>query len=298
MGINNIPPKICTYSCIYCQLGRTKNMQVERAQFYKPEEIVKYVEKKVQDAKARGEPIDYLTFVSDGEPTLDKNIGKEIELLRHLGIKIAVISNSSLIWRKDVQNELCKADWVSFKIDAVHQDIWYRINRPNKSLSLDKILNSISEFAHNFNGELVTETMLIRDINDNIEELESITNFIEGLNPKNSYISIPIRPPAEAWVKSATEQTLNWAFQLFKDKAIDVEFLTGYEGNAFAFTGNIEEDLLSIMSVHPMREEGVNEFLKKANGNWDIIEKLITNGKLVEMEYKEKRFYMKKIKSG
>ena len=139
--------------------------------------------------------------------------------------------------------------------------------------------------------------MLVRDINDNLEELESIAEFIEGLKPKTSYISIPIRPPAEVWVKPATEQTLNLAFQRFKDKAIEVEFLIGYEGNAFAFTGNIEEDLLSITSVHPMREEAVNEFLKKANGDWNVIEKLIAESKLVEMEYKDKKFYLRKIKS-
>ncbi len=295
LGINNIPPKICTYSCIYCQLGRTKNMQVERAQFYEPEEIVKYVEKKIQNAKAKGEPIDHLTFVPDGEPTLDIDLGNEIEMLRSLGIKIAVISNSSLIWLEDVQEALCKADWVSLKVDGVTQNSWRRTNRPHKSLNLNEILGGISEFAQSFNGILVTETMLIRDINDNIEEMEKIANFIEGLKPKKSYISIPMRPPAEAWVKSATEQTLNMAYQLFKENAIDVEFLTGYEGNAFAFTGNIEEDLLSITSVHPMREEGVNEFLTKAKGDWDIIEKLIAEDKLVETTYRDKKFYIRKL---
>lgn len=297
LGINNIPPKICTYSCVYCQLGKTKNMQVERAQFYEPGELIKYVDKKVQDAKSKGEPIDYLTFVPDGEPTLDLNLHKEIEMLGYLGIKIAIISNSSLIWHEAVRDDLRNANWVSLKIDAVTQNSWRRINRPHKSLSLNKILNGISEFAHSFNGRLVTETMLVRDINDNLEELESIAEFIEGLKPKTSYISIPIRPPAEVWVKPATEQTLNLAFQRFKDKAIEVEFLIGYEGNAFAFTGNIEEDLLSITSVHPMREEAVNEFLKKANGDWNVIEKLIAESKLVEMEYKDKKFYLRKIKS-
>jgi len=93
LGINNIPPKICSYSCVYCQVGRTLHMQAERKAFYKPEEILKAVERKVKDAKNKGEGIDYLTFVPDGEPTLDINLGKEIELLKQLGIKIAVITN-------------------------------------------------------------------------------------------------------------------------------------------------------------------------------------------------------------
>ncbi len=295
LGINNIPPKVCSYSCIYCQLGRTLNMQAKRKVFYKSEEILKSVEKKVKDARDKGEPIDYLTFVSDGEPTLDINLGKEIELFKPLGIKIAVISNASLIWKKDVRDDLCKADWVSLKIDAVNEDIWRRIDRSHKSLQLDKILQGISEFSHNFNGRIATETMLIQDVNDNIEEIEKIADFITGLKDAKSYISIPTRPPAEKWVKPANEHTINTAYQLFKEKSIDVEYLIGYEGNAFAFTGNVEEDLLSITSVHPMRKEAVDEFLKKANGNWVIVEKLITGNKLIETEYKSNRFYMRKI---
>ena len=295
LGINNIPPKICTYSCIYCQLGRTNNMQINRREFYKPEEIMHAVEKKVKEARERGEPIDYLTFVPDGEPTLDINLGKEIEMLKPLGIKIAVITNASLIWKKDVQDDLDKADWVSLKIDAVNQNIWHRINRPHGSLKLGKILEGISEFAHTFNGELATETMLIRDVNHNTKELEDIADFIKGLNPKKSYISIPTRPPAEKWLIPAREYNINIAYQVFKERGLDTEHLIGYEGNAFAYTGNVEEDLLSITSVHPMREEGIKEFLTKAQAGWNVIEKLIKEDKLVEVEYKDKKFYMRKF---
>jgi len=110
LGVNNIPPKVCTYSCVYCQVGRTIRMQVERRVFYGPEEILQAARDKVERARESGEPIDYLTFVPDGEPTLDVNLGREIELLRSLGIKIAVITNASLIWREDVREALMKAD--------------------------------------------------------------------------------------------------------------------------------------------------------------------------------------------
>ena len=297
LGINNIPPKICTYSCIYCQLGRTNNMQISRREFYKPEEIMHAVEKKVKDAREKGEPIDYLTFVPDGEPTLDINLGKEIDLIKSLslGIKIAVITNSSLIWKEDVKDNLYKADWVSLKIDAISQNIWRRINRSHGSLRLRRILEGISEFSRMFHGDLVTETMLVQNVNDDTEELKKIVDFIVKLNSNRSYLSIPIRPPAEKWVTPTTEDNINIAYQIFKEKGIDAEYLIGYEGNAFAYTGNPEEDLLSITSVHPMREEGVNNFLTKAKADWSIIEKLIKKNKLVEVEYKDKKFYMRKF---
>ncbi|RLF93643.1 radical SAM protein [Thermococci archaeon] len=295
LGINNIPPKFCTYSCVYCQIGRTINMENERREFYKIEKIIEDVEKKVKEARKRGEKIDHLTFVPDGEPALDINIGKEIGFLKNLGIKIAVITNGSLIWKRDVQNDLCKADWVSLKVDAVSKEIWQRIDRPHKSLDLEEILEGIAEFSKIFKGELTTETMLIKGINDKYEEIKKIASFLEKLKPYKSYISIPTRPPAEKWAVPANEHNINMAFQVFNERDIDAEYLIGYEGNAFAFTGNIEEDLLSITSVHPMREEGVKELLKKADADWGVVEKLIRESKLMEVEYQGKKYYMRKI---
>ena len=295
LGVNNIPAKICTYSCIYCQVGRTLQMQIKRKPFYNPGEILKEVEWKVKEAVARGEPIDYLAFVPDGEPTLDINLGKEIQLLKGLGIKIAVISNASLIWKDDVRDDLYKADWVSLKIDAVSEDIWRRIDRVHGLLRLEKILLGIKEFSKSYQGKLVTETMLIRDFNDTAPELEKLADFIAGIGPGKSYLSIPTRPPAESWVRPASERTINMAYQVFSEKSIDVEYLIGYEGNAFAFTGNVEEDLLSITSVHPMRKDAVNELLAKAKADWDAIEKLITQDKLIQLEYGNNKFYMRKL---
>jgi wyosine [tRNA(Phe)-imidazoG37] synthetase (radical SAM superfamily) len=75
-----------------------------------------------------------------------------------------------------------------------------------------------------------------------------------------------------------------------------VEYLIGYEGNMFAFTGNIKEDLLSITAVHPMREDAIEELLKKANANWQIINELLYENKLTIVKYQGKKYYMRKIK--
>ncbi len=297
LGINNIPPKICSYSCIYCQLGKTKNMKFQRSTFYKVEDIIQAVKNQLEKTKGRGESVDYLTFVPDGEPTLDINLGHEIELLKPLGIKIAVITNSSLIWNPDVRNNLQKADLVSLKIDAASKEIWKRMNRPHKNIKLNEILDGLIRFAKTFKNKLITETMLIQNINDNISELNKIANLIEQINPDECFISIPIRPPAEKWAIPANEESINNAFQIFNKKCNRVEYLIGYEGNEFAFTGNIENDLLSITSVHPMREEGVKELLKRANTNWSIINRLLDEKKLTELKFQGKKFYMRRLSS-
>ena len=270
-------------------------MQVERQILYQPEEIAHSVKEKVRQAKEKGEPIDYLTFVPDGEPTLDVNLGKEIELVKSLGLKIAVISNASLIWRDDVRQDLQKADWVSLKVDAVSRQIWRRINRPQKLLKLERILDGMINFANIFKGELTTESMLIRGINDNGEEIERAADFLAKLKPKAAYLAIPTRPPAVATITGASEQVINMAYQIFSKRLSNIEHLIGYEGNAFACTGNAKDDLLSITSVHPMREEAVAEFLKRAGAGWDSVQGLIENRRLVELKYKGKKFYIRKL---
>jgi wyosine [tRNA(Phe)-imidazoG37] synthetase (radical SAM superfamily) len=295
LGINNIPPKVCSYSCVYCQLGRTMKIQVERGAFYEPEEIARTVKGKIERVREKGEPIDYLAFVPDGEPTLDAKLGSEIELLKSSGIKIAVITNASLIWREDVRSDLQKADWVSLKVDAAEAETWRRIDRPQKSLRLDEILDGMLAFRAIFNGELTTETMLTQGINDDRKEIERIAGFLAELKPAKSYLAVPIRPPANKAISAAGEETINMAYQVFTERLSNVECLTGYEGNAFAFTGNVEDDLLSITSVHPMREDAVLEFLKKADADWDIVEQLLKDSRLVELEYEGRKFYLRDL---
>ncbi len=147
LGINNIPPKSCSYSCLYCQVGVTQGKLVEPRDFYAPEDIYQEVSEQLKKAHNSDEPIDYLTFVPDGEPTLDINLGKAIDLLRPLNIPIAVISNASLLWREDVRAAIGKADWVSVKVDSVVEEIWKQVNRPHVALRLDDIKDGIRHGA-------------------------------------------------------------------------------------------------------------------------------------------------------
>ena len=92
LGVNNISAKVCSYNCIYCQLGRTLSLIVERRGFYRPENIFRAVEKRVKELESSQERIDYITFVPDGEPTLDENLGKEAILIKGLGYPLAILT--------------------------------------------------------------------------------------------------------------------------------------------------------------------------------------------------------------
>ncbi len=194
-----------------------------------------------------------------------------------------------------MRKNLKEADLVSLKIDSTEEEVWKKINRPHRNLHLDSLLEGILEFAGTFRGKIITETMLIKNINDNSQHLKKVADFLAKLKPSRSYLSLPIRPPTERWVQAPPEEMVNQSYYLFKEKIDQVEYLIGYEGNAFAFTGEVEEDILSITSVHPMREEALRDFLKRAKSDWSVILKLINKGRLVETEYEGNKFYIRKF---
>ena len=295
LGVNNIPPKVCSYACVYCQLGHAIKMQTQRQVFYQAEDIFREVEDKVSKARSVGESIDYITLVPDGEPCLDSNLEKEIKLLSELNIKIAVITNASLIWQEDVRQALMQADWVSLKVDSVREEIWRRVDRPHKKLQFNAILDGLRMFAHAYQGELVTETMLVKGRNDETGHLRDIADFLVDLGPNIAYLAIPTRPPAVKDVKPPGEDIINLAYQIFSEKLSHVEYLIGYEGNAFAFTGNVIEDLLSITSVHPMRKDAMEAFLARAKADWTVVQRLIDQGQLIETHYDGQTFFMRRL---
>lgn len=298
LGINNIPPKSCTYSCRYCQVGPTRETEVAPRLFYKPVEIFKAVEQHLTQVKEVGETVDYLTFVPDGEPTLDLRLSDSIDLLRPLGIPIAVISNASLIWRDSVRQALAKADWVSLKLDAIDDGVWKDINRPHASLNHESILEGMMKFAAEYKGLLVTESMLLQGLNDSDQAARGLANFLDMLSPKTAYLSVPTRPPAERDSHAPDGRVLNRVYQIIHEKFSQLELLTGYEGNAFASTGNVAEDLLSITSVHPMREDAVQSLLARTDIGWEAVEQLLKHRQLIKTEYGGQIFYVRCLDQG
>ncbi|MBN1694491.1 radical SAM protein [candidate division WOR-3 bacterium] len=296
LGINNIPPKICTYSCVYCQVGKTYSLSNERKEFYKVEEIKDQVLRKINELNKQKEKIDFLSFVPDGEPTLDINLGKEIEILKDHGIPIAVITNGSLIDRADVRRDLSKANWVSVKIDAVSEKVWKKINRPHPDLSLKDILEGIVKFSKEYKGNLYTETMLIKDINTDKKNIKEIAEFIRTLKIKKAYLSIPTRPPASKSVEVPDEEITNMAYNLFTERNLNTELLIGYSATEFPATKNVSDEILNITSVHPMREEDVKNILDKAGKSWKTVEDLVNKGELKMVNFGKNKFFLRSFK--
>jgi len=297
LGVNNIPPKTCSYACVYCQAGRTSRMRIRRQAFYAPDRIVREVEEKIAHFKHAGIPLDVVTFVPNGEPTLDCNIGDEIRRLRFLGCKIAVISNASLITDPGVRSDLQQADWVSLKIDSVNPSVWRKINRPHGKLDLERILEAILSFSESYPGDLVTETMLVEGVNDNPGELLQIAELLQKVRPLIAYLSAPTRPPAESWVRPSPEDTLQHAYQMFKEHLDRVELLISYEGDDFSCFQDAAREILAVTAVHPMREDAVLKLLAKSDTGQEVLTALLRRKLLARIDYHGKRFYVRRYSS-
>ena len=295
LGINNIPPKHCSYSCVYCQVGPTSEEEITPRPFYPPEEILRQVRARLEAVRKRGEAVDYLTFVPDGEPTLDSRLGESIDALREFGLPIAVISNASLLWYADVRAALCRADWVSVKIDSVDAHVWERINRPHGVLRLADVLAGIQRFAKEFGGRLVSETMLVAGLNDGDGDIAAVGRFIAATHIGRAYLAIPHRPPAVAGVRGPDEALVLRAFRTLAEQGLEVELLTAYEGDTFAFGGDLRAEILAISAVHPLRTSAIEALLEKSGGGMALVEELLAAGELRRLEHEGEVFYLRRL---
>lgn len=296
LGLNNIPPKHCSYSCIYCQVGPTAAQEIAPRTFYLPETILREVGQRLEAVRAQGETVDYLTFVPDGEPTLDVNLGESIDALRPLGLPIAVISNASLIWRPEVREALGRADWVSVKVDSVDEATWRRINQPHPDLNLPDILDGIRSFAATYGGTLASETLLVAGVNDDAAGVEAVARFIAEAGIRLAYLAIPHRPPADSTVACPDETTVTRAWHILAERVGQVELLTAYEGDAFPPLDDPRGQLLAVTAVHPMRESAVRALLTRAGMDMALAQELVDSGELRRVNHGGEVFYIRHLR--
>lgn len=292
IGINNVLCKTCTYNCIYCHGGNMICCSKNRDMCQSPYELYFFVKKKLSEIKAKNVKVNYLHFLANGEPTLDINLWKEITLLREFGYKIAVTTNSSLIWNDDVKENLNYADHVSIKIDTVNETTWRKINRPHMRLNLDVILRGIEEFSAKYRGVLSTDTMLIKDCNDNEEEITGICNFLNTIKRDKSYFTTPVRQTSKNYAHIPEKRTLEKIKDIITSSVKNYELLCCPENDIMIPAGNPEEELLGILSIRPIKEETIDKFSEMHGGDKDIFENLISKGLVQKVNYEGKYFYV------
>lgn len=262
IGISPIKQGHCNYSCIYCQLGRTRKMTntIENYFDYKDilEEFKEYIEENIN--------YDVVTIVGEGEPLLYQDIDKLIKGLKELTKKpVAVITNGGLLSRSEVREKLMEADIVLPSIDAIDETGYKKINRPHGSIGLEKSMEGLLEFSREYKGQLWIETMLIKDINDNLEFYRGLREILRDMNYHRLYINTPVRPPAESFVEEPSEESVELAMEVLGGISINKLASDGF----FSEVKDDYEAVINIIKRHPMNQFEIRSFLESRK-NQDI----------------------------
>jgi len=231
-----------------------------------------------------------VTFVPDGEPTLDANLGRELDALAPFGLRRAVISNGSLLWHPEVRADLQRAELVSVKVDAGDEATWRRVDRPDGRLSWRRVRDGLLELAAAYPGELLTETMLVDGVNDGEAAVEATADLVAALAPARAFVAVPTRPPADAATRPATAAAVERAVAAFEARGLVVERLVEPEQGAFGLAGDPVEALLAILAVHPLPEAVAADQLAAAGADPRRLDERIARGEVERLPFGAQTF--------
>lgn len=281
IGISPIPDGYCNYSCIYCQLGRTKHMANKRSNYFNYKDIISEFKAYLKD----NIKFDVVTIVGEGEPLLYENIGFLIDGIKRLTNKpIAVITNGALLSNSLVREELKNADIVLPSLDATNEDVFRKINRSHGGIRFKDVVKGLETFSQNYHGQLWIETMIVKGINDNTQFFLDLKEILSKINYHKLYINSPVRPPAESFVEQASKDIIDESLSILGGISIDKLISQGFHSEA-------EDDydaVLSIIKRHPMNQFEIKAFIEQRNNSKteDFFERLENDNHIEIVDYK------------
>ncbi len=205
LGVDLVPPKVCTYDCLYCQLGRTTERTLQcRARVDLPQ-VLAQVRRRLRE----GARPDWITLAGSGEPTLEAGIGELIARLQEATTTpVAVLTNGSLLWLPEVRRALARADLVLPSLDAGSEAVFRRLNRPHPELDLATVAEGLLRFGEEHRGEIRLEVFLLAGINDGPEQVGRIAALAGRLRPQRVQLNSLVRPGAEPGLRAVSPARL------------------------------------------------------------------------------------------
>ncbi len=256
IGISPIAKGHCNYSCIYCQLGRTKNMTNKRKRYFDCKDLIEEFKGYLND----NIKFDVVTIVGEGEPLLYIDLGILIDELKLLTDKpIAVITNGALLSNSQVREELKNADIVLPFLDASNEEMFKKINRSHGSIKFDDVVKGLEVFSKEYKGQLWIETMLVKGINDSKQFFLNFKEILSKINYHKLYINAPVRPPAETFVEQPSKQAMEEAISILGGISIDKLVSEGF----YSEVKDDYEAILSIIKRHPMNQFEIKAFIEQ-----------------------------------
>jgi wyosine [tRNA(Phe)-imidazoG37] synthetase (radical SAM superfamily) len=247
LGVDVIPYKTCTFDCVYCECGRTTNKTCVRAEFYELSAVLEELDDRL--ARAKRSP-DVITLSGSGEPTLYSRMGELIDGAKRItGLPFAVITNSSLLWRPDVREELSRADIVLPSLDAAIEEDFRRINRPHDECTLEHVVAGLETFLAGYRGTVLFEVLLIEGYNTSEANLGALRETIGRLRTDRIQLNTAVRPGSEQHIEPLNDESLDRIRRFFGPRceviASSATVRTIHE------EGVLEETILALLSRRP-----------------------------------------------
>ncbi len=205
MGVDIVPYKVCTLDCVYCQVGKTTELSVERKEYVDVESVLD----ELKDRLAEGVKTDFITISGSGEPTLNIDLGRIIEQIKKItDIPVAVLTNGTLLTERAVREDCAKADVVLPSLDAGDEQTFRRVNRPHGTLSIKGLINGLTAFRKEFSGQIWLEVFLVKGFNTDIEQIAKIKETIKCICPDKIQLNTAVRPTTEKGIERVDRQKL------------------------------------------------------------------------------------------
>lgn len=253
LGVDLVPFKVCTYDCIYCQLGRTTNRTLERAEYVPAEDVLAELDRNLE----RGGVPDYITLAGSGEPTLHSGIGRVIERIRErTKVPVAVLTNGSLLWMKEVQDDLMAADLVLPSLDAGDERLFRTVNRPHEGISFECMVDGMAEFTRRFPKEVWLEVLLLAGMTGMPSEVKKIAALASLIGPARIQLNTAVRPPVEDFALSVPPDEMQ-ALKGFFPEPVDIICDHAESRRVVPLPPVREEDILALLRRRPCTAEDI-----------------------------------------
>lgn len=214
LGVDLVPFKTCSFDCIYCQLGRTNCKTVERKEWVPTDAVLDQLKQKLTIRP------DYITLSGSGEPTLHSGIGDIIEHIQAMtDVPVAVLTNGSLLWQKEVREAVALADLVLPSLDAPDAERFELINRPHPDITFERLVEGLTAFRREFAGKYWLEVMLLNGYTSSPPQVRQLAEYTRRIQPDQVQLNTAVRPPAEEYAMAVPPERLQELARMFRPRA-------------------------------------------------------------------------------
>ena len=294
LGIDLLGKKICTYDCIYCEIGKTVLKTDQKKSYVDKEGLLK--ELKIYLDTCREFP-DFLTFSGSGEPTLHADLGDIIRALKTISsIPIAVITNSAILDKAQVRADLRLADVVLASLDTITENIFQKINRPIKNITTKHIINGLEKFRNEYQGQIWLEILFCKGINDSKEEIYKLKEVIDNkIRPNKIQINTVVRPPTEDYAHILSQNKLKEIKNILGEKA---EIMVSFKRENIKVSKvkeEIESKIENMVAVRPCTFKDIENSLNIHKTELlKFLDKMVFQQKIYIRRHNHRLFYQKK----